>query len=60
MISNVTFNSTEIRAGKSIVMTVEATYPIVVNVYCFVTQPPPPKFVFCPDSSTNNIRTSSI
>lgn len=58
MISNVNFNSTNIRAGRNIVMTVEAMYPIVVEVYCFVTQPPPPNFVPCPDSGRHEISES--
>ena len=55
MISNVDFNSRNIQAGQNIVLIVDAKYPISIEVYCFVTQPKPPKFVPCPDSGRHDL-----
>lgn len=55
MIRNVLFNSQTIYAGENITVTIEANYPVIIEVYCFTTQPPPPKFIPCPDSGRHRL-----
>ncbi len=50
MIKFVDFNSRIINAGENIIVKIDAVYPVAIEIKCFVTQPPPPKFVPCPDS----------
>ena len=57
MITDVSFNGTTISAGQNILMTVEAKYPIVVDIHCFVTHPPPPRYEPCPDSGKRTLQS---
>lgn len=55
MIRFVDFNSTSINAGEEIVVRIDAAYPVAIEIKCFVTQPPPAKFVPCPDSGRHTL-----
>lgn len=53
MIRSVDFSSKNVFAGDQIVLTIDAAYPIIIEINCFVTQPPPPRYVPCPQSGTH-------
>ncbi|MFC2152188.1 hypothetical protein ACFLSE_06630 [Bacteroidota bacterium] len=52
MIQAVHVNSKEIRSGEVIELNIQAEYPITIEVKCFVTKPPPPRYIPCPDAGT--------
>jgi hypothetical protein len=42
-------------AGESIVVNVDAAYPIEIEIMCFVNQPPPTRFIPCPQSGIHTL-----
>lgn len=55
MIRQVLFNATDIQAGDTLEVNIDAAYPVVIEIYCFVTQPPPAKFVPCPSAGSHRL-----
>lgn len=55
MIRYVKFSSESIRAGEFILLHIDASYPVSIEIKCFVTQPPPTRFVPCPQSGRHTL-----
>lgn len=60
MIQNIDVSTQTVVAGHPIEVVIDASAPITVQVSCFVTTPPPPRYTTCTECQTYQVNSGEL